>query len=131
MLGLSDVREWIKTLGVGEHFYIGKLDNKNEKSIGIYQNKPAGSANIALGGLEQTKTQQKQISILIHWNQYANETEEAAQKLYDNILNITDLTIAGKHINYLRLDVPEPIDVGTDDKGVYERVIWLSLFYER
>ena len=84
-----------------------------------------------MGGLEQTKTQQKQISILIHWNQYANETEEAAQTLYDNILNITDLTIAGKHINYLRLDVPEPIDVGTDDKGIYERVIWLSLFYER
>lgn len=114
-------------------FIIGKLDNKNEKSIGIYQNKHAGSANIALGGLEQTKTQQKQISILIHWNQYANETEEAAQKLYDNILNITDLTYSRKTHKLPQIGCTGAYrPVGDQhDKGIYERVIWLSLFYER
>ena len=51
--------------------------------------------------------------------------------MYDRIMQVTDLEIAGKHVNYLKLDVPEPIDVGTDDNGVYERVIWLTLHYER
>lgn len=51
--------------------------------------------------------------------------------MYDRIMQVTDLEIAGKHVNYLKLDVPEPIDVGTDDNGVYERVIWLTLYYER
>lgn len=131
MMGLADIRDWVKTLGVGENFYIGKIDNKKEKSVGVYQRNPSGRANIAVGGLDATKTDSKQVSILIHWTQYANETEEAAQELYDAILNTEDVTIAGKHVNYLRLDVPEPVDVGTDDAGVYERVIWLTIFYER
>ena len=128
---LEDIKDWIKTLGVGDHFYIGKLENKKERSIGVYQRQISGGANIALGGLDNTKTASKAVSILIHWDKYANETEEAAQTLYDKLLHVTDLEIAGKHVNYLQLDVPEPIDVGTDNNGVYERVIWLTLHYER
>ncbi len=128
---LADIRDWIKTLGVGENFYIGKLDNKKEKSIGVYQRRPSGKAEVAIGGIENTKTVTKQVSILVHWNQYANETEEAAKKLYDKILYSKEVTIAGKHVNYIRLEVPEPVDVGTDDNGVYERVIWLDFIYER
>ena len=131
MIGLADVRDWVETLGIGEHFYIGKLDNNLEKSIGIYQRKPSGRPDIALGGLSCTKTETKQFSILIHWNKYADQTEKAAHELYDKFLRVTDLTIAGNHVNYLRLEVPEPVDVGTDDNGVYERVIWLNLIYER
>lgn len=128
---LADIRDWIKTLRVGNHFYIGKIENKKERSVGIYQRQPSGSADIALGGLDCTKTTRKEISVLVHWDKYANETEEAAQTLYDRFLHVTDLSIAGKQVDYLQLDVPEPIDVGTDDNGVYERVIWLTLYYER
>lgn len=128
---LADVRDWVKTLGIGEHFYIGKLDNKKEKSVGVYQRKPSGRADIAIGGLKFTKTAIKQVSVLIHWNKYADETEDAAQELYDKLLRVKEVTIAGKHVNYIRLEVPEPIDVGTDDNGVYERVIWLDFIYER
>lgn len=128
---LADIRDWIKTLGVGNHFYIGKIENKKERSVGIYQRQPSGSADIALGGLDCTKTTRKEISVLVHWDKYANETEAAAQTLYDRFLQVTDLEIAGKHVDYLQVDVPEPIDVGTDNNGVYERVIWLTLHYER
>ena len=34
-------------------------------------------------------------------------------------------------INCIILQVPEPVDVGTDDKGVYEYVIWLDFVYQR
>lgn len=128
---LGDIRDWIETLGIGQNFYIGKLDNKKEKAIGIYQRKLSGTPDIALGGLDSTKTAIRKISILIHWNKYAHETEKAALELYEKLLKVTDLVIAGKHVDYLRLEVPEPVDVGTDDNGVYERVIWLDLIYER
>lgn len=128
---LADIRDWIKTLGVGDYFYIGKLENKKERSIGIYQRQASGGTNIALGGLDCTKTASKSVSILVHWTKYANEAETAAQELYDKLLHVEDLEIAGKHMDYLQLDVPEPIDVGTDNNGVYERVIWLTLYYER
>lgn len=131
MLGLADVRDWIESLGVGEHFYIGKLDNAKEKSVGIYQRKTNGSPVMAIGGQQNKKYDVKPISVLIHWTKSARETEEASFSLFEKILNISDLTIGQSCINHARLMVPEPQDVGTDDKGVYERVIWLDLYYER
>ena len=32
-LTLADIRDWIKTLKYSENCYIGKLDNKKDKSI--------------------------------------------------------------------------------------------------
>ena len=128
---LADIRDWIKELGVGEHFYIGKLDNKKEKSIGVYQREPYGPPQIAIGGLDATKTAVKQVSILIHWNKNAKETEGSAQFLYNKLLCERNVIINGTHVNYIYLAVPEPIDVGTDESGVYERVIWMDLYYER
>ena len=128
---LSDIRDWIQSLGVGEHFYIGKLDNKQEKSIGVYQREPYGPAQIAIGGLDVSKTAMKSVSLLIHWNKNARETERRAQFLYNKLLCKRDVTINGTRVNYIYLAVPEPVDVGTDDKGVYERVIWMDLYYER
>lgn len=131
MLGLADVRDWIKSLGVGEHFYIGKLDNKQERSVGIYQRKTTGPPITAIGGPQNKKYDVKPISVLIHWTKNARETEEASFSLFEKLLNISDLKIGQTHINYVRLMVPEPQDVGTDDAGVYERVIWFDLYYER
>ena len=38
MLTLDDIKEWLKTLELkAEHFYVGKLDNKQDQSIGVYQ----------------------------------------------------------------------------------------------
>lgn len=31
----------------------------------------------------------------------------------------------------IELLTPEPVDVGTDDKGVYEQVIEVKFYYER
>lgn len=131
MLALADVRDWIESLGVGEHFYIGKLDNKKEKSVGIYQRKKSGPPHIAIGGLENTKYEVKPISVLVHWTKNANDTEAASFSLFDKLLNLTNVEIGGIHINYIRMLVPEPQDVGSDDAGVYERVIWFDLYYER
>ncbi|MEG1298309.1 MAG: minor capsid protein [Anaerovoracaceae bacterium] len=131
MLGLADVRDWIKAYRSAENYYIGKLDNKKEKSIGIYQRKTTGSPIMAIGGLEATKYDIKPISLLLHWSKNARETEEAAFLLFEQLRGITDLQIGQTHVDYVHLMVPEPQDAGTDDKGVYERVIWFDLYYER
>ena len=43
---------------VADHFYIGKLDNKKQKSIGVYQLQTT-NPNIAVGGLKNTKCKRK------------------------------------------------------------------------
>lgn len=49
MLKSTDVRAWIASLGIAEdqHVYIGKLDNKQQKSIGVYGRSSSGPPNIA------------------------------------------------------------------------------------
>ena len=132
MLGLADIRDWLKTLdNKADNYYIGKLDSKKDKSIGIYQLKNSMPPRVCLGGLENTSYEIKPISILIHWNINARETEEFSFKLYKEILNQKSVVINGHHIKYLQLLNNEPIDVGTDDKNIYERVIELNFYYER
>lgn len=132
MLKTTDIREWIASLEIAEdeHVYMGKLDNKQQKSIGVYSRSSSGPPNIALGGLDYTSYDVRPISLLVHWNRSKPESEAAAYELFETIRNVSSLDIGDTHINYIRLMVPEPQDVGTDD-GVYEYVIWLDFIYQR
>lgn len=115
---------------VADHFYIGKLDHKKQKSIGVYQLQTT-NPNIAVGGLKNTKCKEKTVSILIHWNNNADETEVKALELYYKFMNARNFYITNNIlVNYIDLLVPEPIDVGTDNANVYERVIQARFYYE-
>lgn len=132
MLLLSDIRDWIKTLGTGaENFYIGRLDAKKDKSIGVYSLKVTGAPKVDLGGLESTKTNKKSVSFLVHWNKNARETEIAAMDFYEKLLMVGQGMVGDTKINYIKLLVPEPADVGMGDSEVYERVIQCEFYYER
>ena len=133
MLTLPEIQQWIAELGIAEdeNVYIGKLDNKKQKSIGVYGRGTSGSPNIALGGLECTSYNTRPISLLVHWSRNKPESEKTAYELFEKIRSVSSLDIGDTHINYIRLMVPEPQDVGTDDGGVYEYVIWLDFVYQR
>lgn len=133
MLPLKDIRQWVSGLGIAadDRVYIGKMDGKKQKSIGVYSRPTSGNPNIAIGGLDCTTYDTKPISLLIHWNKSKSESESAAYGLFEKLRSTTSLNIGDTHINFLRLMVPEPQDVGTDDDGVYEYVIWLDFIYQR
>lgn len=129
MLTLSAVREWLKMVFKADHYYIGKLDSKQDKSIGVYSLKRSGSPITAIDRLSSYDI--KSVSILLHWNKNADETERTALSLFESIRKLSDFTIGNTKVYYLKLLVPEPVAVGTDDKGVYEYVIEFELYYER
>lgn len=131
MITLAEVRDWIKTFNAANNYYIGKLDNKQENSIGIYQRKTIDGPRVAIGGRSLASYEVKSISILIHWNKNANETEKRAQYLYNRLFEAESVVIGETPIKMIALLQNEPVDVGTDDNNVYERVIELDLYYER
>lgn len=133
MMRLKDIRQYVAGLGIAEdsHVYIGKLDNKKEKSIGVYNRQGQGPPRQALGGERNVAYEEKKISLLVHWNKSKTETEEAAVRLFEALQDSDAGNIGDTKIYFIRLDVPEPQDVGTDDNGVYEYVIWVSFFYEK
>ncbi|HCB96040.1 MAG TPA: hypothetical protein DEP65_10825 [Ruminococcus sp.] len=129
MIYLSDIRDFLKTVFKAEHYYIGKLDNKQDKSLGVYTLKGNGAPVTAIG--TQSTYDIIGVSLLLHWNNNANETEVTARTLYEKLRTIKNFKINDKQIYMIELLVPEPIDVGTDDKGTYERVIEMNLYYEK
>ena len=128
---LDDVLAFIETLDTGaENFYCGTLNAKKDKSIGVYQRKISRSPNIAVGGKECTKTGIKEVSLLVHWNENSHETEIAAQRIYDFLSEARGVVIGGCNVSYIQLLLIEPVDVGTDAQGVFERVIEFDIYYQ-
>ena len=128
----ENVLEWIKTLSTKpQHYYCGTLNTKNEQSFGVYQLKERRARDVAIGGLNNTKTATKGISILVHWSSSTRATENVAASLYADLEAAENVVVGGQKVNYIQLLHSEPIDVGTDENGICERVIEFIIHYER
>ena len=103
MLTLPEIRDWIVTLGIAEdeNVYIGKLDNKKQKSVGVYGRASSGPPHTALGGLEHTTYDTRPISLLVHWTKSKGESEKAAYGLFNKLREITRPTIRKTPNRYL------------------------------
>ena len=129
MITTADVRDYLKSLSPARHFYCGKLDNKPDESVGVYSLRHTAPPVRAVGG--EPTYDVIGVSVLLHWNQNAKETELAARRLYQALYTAKNVTISEHTVYMIELLVPEPVDVGTDQKGVYERVIEMNIYYER
>jgi hypothetical protein len=133
MLGIGDVRDYIAGLGIADNnnVYCGKLDNKKDKSIGVYNLNRQRPPQTAVGGLNNSSYRVKSISILVHWNTSVRDTEKAAEQLYNMLRDTNNKIINDTKLLFTKMQVDEPVDVGTDDKGIFESVIELDIYYER
>ena len=130
---LNDVRDFIATLGVAEdeHCYSHELADKKNKSIGIYNLKSSRSPIRTIGGKDNASYGVKGVSLLVHWTTLPNETEKAAMSLYDSLEKTRNVTINGQTIKFIQMSASEPIDMSTDEYGIYEYVIECLIYYER
>lgn len=128
---LSDVRDYIDSLSLAEHVYSGKLDAKQEQSIGVYNSKHNQAYKTALGGRDLESYGTKYVTFLIHWNKSQRETEKAADVLFNAVSGAREMAVNGQQIKFIQPLVSGPVDVGTDDAGIYEMVIEAAVIYQR
>ena len=125
---LANFRDYLKTLDVASNYYLGKMVNETEQSLGVYSQQ----------GLRRVEAIGKDSSydiagfvLLLHWNKNANESETAARDLFEKIRYITDTDMGNTHVDYLDLLEAEPTFLGTDGNGVYEFSIAGRIYYRR
>lgn len=132
MLKGEDVMNCLRALCPNvRNWYCGTLLENAECSVGIYLYSTGRAREICVGGRENTKTKSAQMSLLVHWNKSSRQTEMAAQTIYRAIENASGITIGDRKVNYIDLHHNAPLDVGADEHGVQERVIKLTIYYER
>ena len=131
MITLAEVRDWINNLMQLTTTTLAR-SIISKKIVQAFTNERQSMVlGQQIGGRLLASYDVKSISILIHWNKNANETEKRAQYLYNRLFETESVVIGGTPIKMIALLQNEPVDVGTDDNNVYERVIELDLYYER
>lgn len=132
MVQLADIRDWLKSFGLFDNYYIGRLDTKKKNSLGVYNLQDTGRREV-IGGLK--KYEKKGISLLIHGDTNKASTEKKAWSLYEK-LEETIYTceypeIGKKDVYFIELLNNQPVDVDQDSDSIYEYVIELNIYFER
>ena len=131
MITLADIRDWLKSFGLFDNYYIGRLDSKKKNSLGVYNLQDAGRREV-IGGLKVYE--KKGVSLLIHGDTNKANTERKAWDLYNAIESVSKneniLIAKEKKVFFIELLNNEPIDVNQDADSVYEYVIEMNIYFE-
>ena len=127
---LNEVKDWLKSYGLFEHYYIGKIVGKQEKTLGVYARGVSGQPVRALG--QDSSYDITRINLLVHWNKYEDETQDIAKTLYKTLYDFRASQVDNdNYIYYVRLQNTEPVSVGTDANDIYEFVIDFDIYSNR
>lgn len=128
---LSSIRDYIASLSLADQVYQGKMPDKQDRVIGVYNSKHGHAYKTAIGGNALESYGLKYVTFLVHWNKSPRDTEEAAQALFSALQQTDNVTVNDETIKFIQLMVNEPVDVGTDDAGIFEMVIEAAVVYEK
>lgn len=132
MIALADIRDWLKSFGLFDNYYIGRIDSKKKNSLGVYNLQDAGRREV-IGGLKVYE--KKGVSLLIHGDTNKANTERKAWDLYNAIESVSKneniLIAKEKKVFFIELLNNEPIDVNQDADSVYEYVIEMNIYFEK
>lgn len=132
MITLADIRDWLKSFGLFDNYYIGRIDSKKKNSLGVYNLQDAGRREV-IGGLKVYE--KKGVSLLIHGDTNKANTERKAWDLYNAIESVSKneniLIAKEKKVFFIELLNNEPVDVNQDADSVYEYVIEMNIYFEK
>ena len=132
MITLADIRDWLKSFGLFDNYYIGRIDSKKKNSLGVYNLQDTGRREV-IGGLKVYE--KKGVSLLIHGDTNKANTERKAWDLYNAIESVskneTILIAKERKVFFIELLNNEPIDVNQDSDSVYEYVIEMNIYFEK
>lgn len=130
MMTLKIVKDWMQKQ-IQANWKIGIYDNSKQKTICV-RNLTSNRNKLAIGGLANTSTAVKGISIVVHWTKNPDETECIAQEVHELFYGKQPI-ISGYQTVICEMRSDEPIFVGTDEQGVYEYVIeaWITYMRDR
>ena len=122
---LKQFKDYLKTLGLADYYYVGKIENSKLKVLGLYSD--LSNRVEAVG--KESSYEIAGFRLLIHWNRNAVETEAQASLVYESIRYISDTEMTDVYVAFI--DANKPVFLGTDDNNVYEYVINGRIYYGR
>lgn len=122
------VKDYLKTIIADcQKWYMGKMDDNQKEAISIYTNKRkidkiSNYKNLQSYGILP-------ITLLLRWTKNYNTAETKANEIYE-LLDCSSFFIDDYRCNIDCL-YDGPIDLGSDENGVYKFSIELNLLYRK
>lgn len=122
------VKDYLKTVIKDcNNWFTGKMNENQEEAIAVYANRRQ------LESISKFKNLQSYnilpITLLLRWTKNYNKAESKANKIYE-LLDCSSFFIDDYKCNINCL-FDGPIDLGTDENGVYKFSIELNLLYRK
>lgn len=128
MILLKDVADVIRTFGLTENVYSGKMPDKKERSIGVYNMRPERTRKSVKN---PASYEVKAVSILVHWSKSQVETETVAIRLQGMLKKARNITVNEHFFIFADIYYDEPVPVDTDENGIYEYVIEGMYYFKK
>ena len=126
---VSDIRDYIESLGLADLVYSSRMPvDGTPRMIGVYNSKHPYPYKPGIG--RDLSYGIRHVTILIHWTRDPDETEAQTDTVFDALRNTRDAEVNGWKLKFV-IPEYEPIDVGTDPNGMFERVIEAAFYYEK
>lgn len=125
---LLELKDYFKmNFNWDESISIGKIDNNQEKAICFYNSNRNQSYSPMIGNHKSTKI--IPITILLRYTKNKNIADLMAKSIYEFFERRTFLIDKKRVFTMMIYD--DPIDLGTDDKGIYEYSFEIDFYKER
>ena len=129
-ISIKQIKDYFKTtFNWTDSISIGKIDNNQEKAVCFYNSNRNLAYSPVIGGKENKSTYIKPITILLRYTKNQDSAETKAQEIYEFFEERT-FFVNSKRI-FTMMSTDDPVNLGTDEKGVYEYSIEIDLYIER
>ena len=122
------IKDYLKTVIIEcQKWYIGQMDENQEKAISLYANRRQLEDNSKYKELKSYGI--LPITLLLRWTKNYNTAEKEANKIYE-LLDCSSFFIDDYNCSIECL-YNGPIDLGADENNVYKFSIELNLLYRK
>lgn len=127
---LSQLRDYFKSnFPWNAPCSVGKIDNNQDIAVCFYNSRVPRPKRTAFGGKKNLGSAVKPVTILLRYGKNATEAEKKASEIYD-FFDEETFCIDSKRV-FVISPYDSPIDLGTDDKGIYEYSFEFDFYEER
>lgn len=124
---LSDLRDYFKSdFPWEECISVGKIDKNKERAVCFYHSKVSRAKINTIGGKGNRSYTVLPISILLRFGKNYEAAAEKAKEIYD-FFDEKTFDLNNERV-FVISPYNEPIDLGTDDQGVYENSLEFDLY---
>lgn len=127
---LADLRDYFKNeFPWAESCTVGKADMNKETAVCFYNSRVPRPKITAFGGKKNLGSAIKPVTILLRYGRNASEAEHKATEIF-NFFDEKTFFINEKRVFTISPN-NSPIDLGTDDRGIYEYSFEFDFYEER